>query len=726
MQTSDEDARAAERTAIERALSEHDQRLSDAGLVVWVGTEPTFTDRFSYEAEWVGAALGPAKLQKAQRFAAMLASRVPTSVLLRCVGRQYPEEKAPRWSFGLYWHREAGHVWHLPPDPLMGGRASDAAAPKRLLQELTACLTKQGRAPRRVLLNDAPPPQKTAETPEAGALLLPFRLLWSAGDTALGELTDDTQDQCGRPPLGSDAIPSAGLRDALATQGLRLLCIGDAGTEHPGVVRVELPQLTHVEEFSALLDLIAEACRAARIEGLILGGYPPPVDQSVAWATITPDPGVIEINTAPCAGTRGLLHDSRVLYQVAEALGLSPLRMHYNGEQVDSGGGGQITLGGPSFEESPFFRHPQLLSRLVCFFSRHPALSYLFAVDSVGGSSQSPRADEGSVETLGELGLALELLQRAESPGPEEIWATLAPFLVDRFGNSHRAELNIEKLANPHLPGRGRLGLVEFRAFRMADTPERAACLAALLRAITAHLSQQSAPSQVKLWGRELHDRFALPFQLDLDLWDVLQELQSGGFGLAPAIAQELRREQRLLARVPLWGGASLELRQAVEFWPLVGDLSAQSGTTRLVDSSTKRYELRLRCPEEQLEHWRLSVDGYAVPWVSAVDADGPALLRAIRCRSFIPNPGLHPNLPAHGPLSALVYRADGEQAAKVSLHWWKVDGGAYAGLPKDQAEARQRTEARCTVEHLSKPQSEPPAAPPGSLSAWAFDTRWA
>ncbi|MCA9627130.1 MAG: transglutaminase family protein [Myxococcales bacterium] len=710
---------------IELALSDHDQRLSDAGLVVWVGTEPTFTDRFSYDAEWVGAALGPAKLEKARRFAAMLASRVPSAVLLRCVGRQYPEETSPRWSFGLYWRREPGEVWHLPPDPLMGGRASDAGAPKRLLQELEGTLERRGFARRRVLLNDAPHPH-TPETDAQAGPTLPFRLLCSLSGAALPELDAEVQEQCGRRPLGDDAIPSSGLVDALALRSLALLCLGDAGEEHPGVVRIELPQIGSVALFSELLDLIGEACRAARVEGLILGGFPPPVDREVAWATITPDPGVIEINTAPCAGTRGLLHDSRILYEVAEGVGLSPLRMHYNGELVDSGGGGQITLGGPSFEESPFFIHPQLLPRLVCFFSRHPSLSYLFAVDSVGGSSQSPRADEGSVETFGELGLALELLQRAERPSPEDIWSTLAPFLVDRFGNSHRAELNIEKLANPHLPGRGRLGVVEFRAFRMADTPERAACLAALLRAITAHLATAVTPTSLEIWGRELHDRFALPFQLERDLASVLQELHSSGLGLAPAITSELFREHRLLARVELWGGAVLELRQAVEFWPLVGDLSAQSGTSRLVDSSTRRYELRLRCPAAQVDTWRLVVDGYSVPWVAVSEAQDATLVRAIRCRSFIPNPGLHPTLPAHGPLRALVYQRDEDRAADVSLHWWKVDGGAYVGLPEDVEDARRRTEARCTVDHVSKPLSDPPPPPEPSLSTWAFDTRWA
>jgi uncharacterized protein (DUF2126 family) len=39
--------------------------------------------------------------------------------------------------------------------------------------------------------------------------------------------------------------------------------------------------------------------------------------------------------------------------------------------------------------------------------------------------------------------------------------------VADTSGNVHRSELNIEKLWNPDLPGRGCLVLVDFRAFRM-------------------------------------------------------------------------------------------------------------------------------------------------------------------------------------------------------------------------------------------------------------------
>jgi uncharacterized protein (DUF2126 family) len=66
---------------------------------------------------------------------------------------------------------------------------------------------------------------------------------------------------------------------------------------------------------------------------------------------------------------------------------------------------------------------------------------------------------------------------------------SLASFLCDAVGNSHRAEINIEKLWNPYLPGRGRLGLVEFRGLRMQHTPQRATAIACLLRAVIALLA---------------------------------------------------------------------------------------------------------------------------------------------------------------------------------------------------------------------------------------------
>ena len=204
----------------------------------------------------------------------------------------------------------------------------------------------------------------------------------------------------------------------------------------------------------------------------------------MAWLTLTPDPAVLEINEAPAASISGFLDMNRRLFDVVQSSGLAPYRLNYNGDIAESGGGGQFTLGGPSVEHSPFFVAPQLLSRLIVYLNHHPSLSYWFAPVYVGSYSQSPRTDENVRETFSELQVALQHLAATAAPTPEFIWRSLSPFLVDTSGNAHRSEINIEKLWNPYLPGRGCLGLVEFRAFRMAMDAESAAAIAAMLRAL--------------------------------------------------------------------------------------------------------------------------------------------------------------------------------------------------------------------------------------------------
>jgi uncharacterized protein (DUF2126 family) len=56
--------------------------------------------------------------------------------------------------------------------------------------------------------------------------------------------------------------------------------------------------------------------------------------------------------------------------------------------------------------------------------------------------------------------------------------------------------------------------------------------LAALLRAIAALLVKKPHAPELSYWGRELHDRFALPYYLRADLWEVLDELARAGLGL--------------------------------------------------------------------------------------------------------------------------------------------------------------------------------------------------
>jgi uncharacterized protein (DUF2126 family) len=741
---------AAHAAAVEAAVAAHDAAIAALGMAVWVGGEPTFTDRFSQDPQWVSGALGGAKLAKAREMLAELRMQHPGALVVRTVGRQYPEEERPRWSLGLWRRRDGVGVWSGPNDPLAGGQASAAGAARGLREALAGRLRARGFSVGTFDVADD----------------LPLRLAFSKGEPATvaasssgrfarsasgrySAVPDAAASPFSRHSIHAGKIPDSGARDELAAGGVFLVCFGvtdDAGEgadlgglsslapglfgDAPRVVRCELPAMPDVAAFAGLLEDLAGACGEVRIRGLVLTGFPPPVDGSIAFDTLTPDPAVVEVNMAPCAGVEDFLRGNRAIFAAAGASGIEPYRLYYNGDVADSGGGGQITIGGPSAAESPFFRWPQALPRLVCYLSRHPSLSYLFAVDSVGASSQSPRADETVRESFEDLSLALGVLGRSSAASPEELWAGLAPFLCDRFGSGHRSEINIEKLWNPWLAGRGKLGLVEFRAFRMARSPERAAALAALLRAMVARLAVGGDPGGLVDWGAELHDRWALPSELRRDLREVFADLNAAGVGLGAALQSELLDDRRrLIGRAKLGvapDAIELTVLRAVEFWPLVGDLSKQSGPSRLIDPSTVRVEVALRCADpRRLERVSLELDGYAVPLRTAGTGAQPEVLTGIRYRSFMPRIGLHPGIPARGTLSFTVRVGDIGAAHRITLHPWKTPGGGYDGLPRDLAEATRRRLERFAAEETFVSPAQPKPAPRQAVTPWCFDTRW-
>jgi uncharacterized protein (DUF2126 family) len=525
----------------------------------------------------------------------------------------------------------------------------------------------------------------------------------------------------GRAPPDALAVPPAGLQDELAEQGLLLFGFD---RDPAGVARIQLPLFEDCAQFQSFLALLGTAARQAGLPGLVLAGFPPPVDQTVAWTTLTPDPAVVEINMAPCPSLREFLARSRAAFRAAQACGLSPYRLYYSGFVADSGGGGQVTVGGPTPVESPFIVNLRLLPALVSYLNRHPSLSYLFAPDFVGAASQSARPDERGSDCLDELRLALDLLDRVPPADPELLWRSLSPFLADAGGNTHRAEINIEKLWNPLLPGRGRQGLVEFRALRMSHTPERLTAVAGLLRAIVAMLGHRPAREPLKRWGSELHDRFALPHFLLEDLDGVLGGLRAQGFGLAPAMENELRdHSQRLLGKARI-GNLELALKQAVEFWPLVGDAASQEHLgARLMDASTVRVEIGLTAVQESdLEGWGLTVQGWRLPLRAA--KPGLRLLGA-RYRAFAPALGLHPALPAQGPLHFVLSHPGQPEALALTLHEWKPDGGPYEGEPRDLADARRRRAERCVTRRIGAAEVPPARDPPAeALSEWCLDLR--
>src|SRR4051794_37060316 len=71
--------------ALERAIEEHDRRTARSDL--WLGAEPTFTDRDSEAKEWLTEALGADKEARAQRLIGLLLSEHPGALIVRPLGR---------------------------------------------------------------------------------------------------------------------------------------------------------------------------------------------------------------------------------------------------------------------------------------------------------------------------------------------------------------------------------------------------------------------------------------------------------------------------------------------------------------------------------------------------------------------------------------------------------------------------------------------------------------
>lgn len=447
------------------------------------------------------------------------------------------------------------------------------------------------------------------------------------------------------------------------------------------------------------------ACASKMTSGAI--APTPSLSASEAWLTVTPDPGVVEVNMAPAHDLQAFASWSDAVFAAASEAALSPLRFRFNGDIADSGGGGQITLGGPTPARSPFFVWPQLLPGLVRYVNRHPALSYLFAPPFCGSASQGPRVDESVRERFDELPVALDwLAHRGSACTPAELWGMLSPLLVDASGCAHRAELNIEKLWNPGFGERGQLGLVELRALRMPSTPARLVAIAALFRALAARLAVAPYFEPVIDWGRRLHDEISLPWYLERDLQAVLADLDAHGFGLGKRLREELTRNAEPIATLTHpYDGVTLELRAAISFWPLVGDV-AVDGTRgmRLVDSSSSRLQLLVSSARE-LERDQISVDGWRVP-LRSVNGSQRRRLGSVLYRSFVPRLGMHPGISAQDPLTIAWVR--GGRCLRAMLHAWRPNGGGYDGVPRDHAAARQRRRERVVVSECAPIPARP------------------
>jgi len=269
--------------------------------------------------------------------------------------------------------------------------------------------------------------------------------------------------------------------------------------------------------------------------------------------------------------------------------------------------------------------------------------------------------------------------------------AMLRNLLMDWNGNTHRAELSVDKFHNWNAPN-GRKGLVEFRAFEMVPAPEMLLAANALLRALTACFAERPFTLPLIDWREALHDKFALPCFLRQDLQAVIAYVNEHGFTFAAdSFDAQLDFRFPVITRFTA-GGVNWTLRHALEPWPVMGE---HQGTGRVVDGTTDRLEL-LAGGITKTSTLAASVNGIRLPLVKAGRGEA---VGAIRYRLFDNPWGLQPQIKAHSPLHLqIVDETSGEVLFAVDYLNWKRAGAPYDGLPATAEEGSQRVADRVVV----------------------------
>ncbi len=482
------------------------------------------------------------------------------------------------------------------------------------------------------------------------------------------------------------------------------------GAAHPATIRtalcvelrdgelvVFLPPVATAEDFVTLVAAVDAARRDAGVDAR-LEGYPPPPSPLLARLAVTPDPGVLEVNLPPSATGREHAALLGEVFDAALHAGLHAEKWLLDGRLAGSGGGHHLTLGGPTPLESPLVRRPDLLASLVTFAQHHPSLSFLFTGLFVGPTSQAPRVDEARLDTLSELEIALAEAFRDPAPAPWLGDLLLRHLLTDLTGNTHRAEISIDKLWDWRTP-HGRQGIVELRAFEMPPHPRLAAAQAILARALVAAFAAAPYAHPLVRWGTELHDRFLLPHWLWRDFGEVLAFLAERGCALP---SEPYRAFLEL--RCPVIGqldadGPRLELRNALEPWNVLGEEPSAGGTSRYVDSSVERIEIRAEglVPGRHL----VAVNGLLLP-LRPTGVAGEHV-GGVRFRAWAPAHALHPHLGVHHPLAVELVDGWGRRSiAAGRYHVWHPEGRAFLEPPLTRFEAAARRAQRFTADGAS------------------------
>ena len=499
------------------------------------------------------------------------------------------------------------------------------------------------------------------------------------------------------PALGAENAEATSTAESRETQTIfrTTLCL----EPREGRLHIFMPPLTHVEHYLRLLEAIEATAEAVNMP-VILEGYEVPHDSRIESLDVTPDPGVIEVNIHPAKNWDEVVQNTTTLYEQARLAGLGAEKFMLDGRHTGTGGGNHIVIGGATPADSPFLRQPHLLRSLITYWQHHPGLSYLFSGTFIGPTSQAPRVDEGRDEHLYELEVAFEQMPSVETTSASGNAEDAPPWLVDRLlrhlmvdltGNTHRAEFCIDKLYSPDSAS-GRLGLLELRAFEMPPHAQMSVVQMLLVRTLIAKFWKTPYKGKLVRWGTELHDRFMLHHYVRADIQEVVTEFQEAGYPFEMAWLDpffEFRFPKLGTVNV---GDIEIELRTAIEPWHVLGEEVARTGTSRFVDSSVERLQVKIR----GLTDSRYIVTCNGRRLILHNTGTHGEYVGGVRYRAWQPPSALHPTIGIHSPLVFdIIDTWNGRAIGGCTYHVSHPGGRHYDTFPVNAYEAESRRVSR-------------------------------
>ncbi len=307
------------------------------------------------------------------------------------------------------------------------------------------------------------------------------------------------------------------------------------------------------------------------------------------------------------------------------------------------------SIGGMTPADSPFLRRPDLLASVVAFWQNHPSLTYLFAGQFVGPTSQAPRVDEARHESLYELEIALAQIPEPGGAGPALAGRPPVPQPAGRCHRQHPPHGDLHRQA---LRARGANGAAGPRRVpRLRDAAARAHGVAQqlLIRALVARFWERPYRQRAGALGhraaRPLHAA-ALPVGRlrGRHRRPARRRLAARGAVVRAALRVSLpgaggdrARRRRRSSCARRWSRGSCWASRAAPAAPPAPSIPRSTGCRCCATASGG-------------DRYAVSCNGYLVP-LRPTGVAGERVA-GVRFSAWRTADGLHPTIPPHGPLT--------------------------------------------------------------------------